>query len=350
MGRVATLIATISLVAFSCLTPIDFGADDTAGYVVIAGQISTLPERNAVRVGRTNGTNALPTPISGANVVLKDETNDNAYTFLETPDDPGKYVLPTLPGSPGNTYHLEVITPNGIFYQSRPERLPKGAGSLVTSYQVVEESVTGVEGGVLNLPFIKLFASSELDEANSPHLLKWSVEETFLLSPTDFPDIMGFIPPPCYVTGNADPQRIALYNGEEINAGEIKETLVGSRLIDWTFLEKHYLTIYQSALTKGAYEYWQQVNILANQVGSIFDSPPARIAGNISTGNARELVLGYFQATNETYDRLVLYPYELPFPLLLEGCTFRGWDVRYLPRCLDCLSIPNSSYERPTWF
>jgi hypothetical protein len=49
-----------------------------------------------------------------------------------------------------------------------------------------------------------------------PSRWKWGIEGSFLLSPTVFPDPFNAIPPPCFVVQNADPQRITLFNGEEL--------------------------------------------------------------------------------------------------------------------------------------
>ncbi len=99
--------------------------------------------------------------------------------------------------------------------------------------------------------------------------------------------------------------------------------MVVSRLVDWSFYEKHYFTLYQSAMTRDAIEYWRKVDILANQVGSIFDTPPAEINGNIKNlNNQDEKVYGYFQTVNETYHRFTLYKEDLPFPLLMPTLYF----------------------------
>ena len=182
--------------------------------------------------------------------------------------------------------------------------------------------------------------------------LKWNIDEAFLLSPTDFPDPFGSVPPSCFIVQNADPQRINLFNGEEVKAASYEGFLVGSRIIDWSFHERHYFTIYQTSLTKEAFEYWRKVNIVANQVGSIFDTPPAEITGNIRNVNQPdEKVLGYFQVINQTFDRFFLLKADVPFPITASTCTFDNRNFQdYQTRCLDCLSIRNSSYRRPIWF
>ncbi len=334
----------------SCLTPIDFETDNKGGLLAVSGQISTVLDRSIVQLGQTSGDKRLPIPVSGALLKLVD-SNGEASNFVEDLTNKGLYTLPNRVARPGGTYHLE-ITIEGKIYKSSPEKLPETVGSLSTYYEVSNEEFTDFEGTVLTRPFLKLYTNSLLPKT-TPVYLKWSVEEAFILSPTDFPDPFGNTPPSCFIVQNADPQRIVLYNGLEIQSESIKNQLVGSRIVDYSFLERHYFTTYQSALTKEAYEYWIKVNILANQVGSIFDSPPAEITGNITNINdPSEKILGYFQAVNETSDRFFLLPTSLPFQLTMKGCTFDGSfrTSDYPVRWINCRSVRNSSFTRPNWF
>ncbi|MFZ5999848.1 MAG: DUF4249 family protein, partial [Bacteroidota bacterium] len=182
---------------------------------------------------------------------------------------------------------------------------------------------------------------------------KWSLEEAFLLSPTDFPDPFGTIPPPCFVVQNPDPQRVTIFDARETTKTTIENLLVCSRILDWSFLERHYFTVYQSSITDEAYEYWRKVNVLANQVGSIFDTPPALIVGNVkNAANPDEMVLGFFQAANQTYSRFFTTRDDITFPFNPEQCTFDGSynSLDYPTRCIDCTSVRNSSYSRPDYF
>jgi hypothetical protein len=143
-----------------------------------------------------------------------------------------------------------------------------------------------------------------------------------------------------------------LFNSEDVKAEVLEKFLVASRIIDWSILERHYFTIYQSSLTPEAYEYWRKVNVVANQVGSIFDTPPAEITGNVRNVNQpSETVLGYVQASNQIFDRMFLTPSSLPFPLLMSTCAYDNRNLQDYPtRCIDCTSVRNSSYRRPSWF
>lgn len=335
----------------SCLSQIEFPTDNVGNRVVISGQVSPVPDQNIVQVGLTASTDRLPVPLSGAVIHLYDHTG-NSYPYTENFSSPGTYFLTDFSGIAGTTYHLTVVTPEGETYESAAEKMPESVGHLTTHYEFEREEFTDLEGIISAQPFIKIYVNSSLPSMEEPTYVKWNVDEAFLLSPTDFPDPFNAVPPPCFIVQNADPQRITLINGEEVQTTSIDNFLVASRIIDWTFLERHYFTIYQSSLTKEAYEYWRKVNILSNQVGSIFDTPPAEITGNIQNANdPSEKVFGYFQASNQVFDRMYLLKSDLPFRLTMRDCVFDNRTFQEYPsRCLDCTSVRNSSYERPTWF
>ena len=64
-----------------------------------------------------------------------------------------------------------------------------------------------------------------------------------------------------------------------------------------------------------------------------------------------EVVLGYFQAVNQKFDRFYVLPSNLPFSLSVTTCTYDGRDYQDYPqRCLECTSVRNSSYNRPSYF
>lgn len=334
----------------SCLSPIDIPTENIGGRLVVSGQVSTLADQNYVQIGRTADTERLPHPVVGALVQLLDEFG-NVYQYAENEFSEGEYHLDGFMAVPNTSYFIRVVTPEGETYESVPERIPESAGELTSSYEIQNEEVTDLEGTVTNEPFLKLYVNTTMPDAGS-RFVKWNVEEVFLLTPTDFPDPFSYVPPSCFVAQNADPQRITLINGDEVKAQSIDKLLVASRIIDWTFLERHYFTVYQSSLTAEAYEYWRKVDILSNQVGSIFDTPPAEIKGNLRNINdPSEKVFGYFQACNQSFTRRFILKFDLPFELTVTHCVYDGRDyLRYPQRCLDCLSVRNSSYRRPDWF
>lgn len=319
--------------------------------MVVSGQISTLSETNVISIGRTSDRERLPEPVIGASVTLFDNQG-NTYEYQEDPEAPGRYVLLNVSGVPGNTYHIQVSLPDGERYESIPEKLPLITGDDEVRHTIEREEYTDGDGVVAERYFVRIFVSHSLPPVADPVYLKWHVEEVYVLSPTDFPDPFNSVPPSCYISQQIDPQRIVLFTTEDVQTRSIPDLLVANRLVDPTFLERHYFTTYQSSLTREAYEYWRKVNIVANQNGSIFDPPPARVIGNIVNVDDRdEEVHGYFQAVNQEYKRFFLLPDDLPYKMPIH-CEYRA-DREYLSypaECLNCRSVRNSSYNRPSWF
>ena len=115
-------------VMISCLTPINFPADIGKGRIAISGQVSTIPDRNIVTIGRTADTQRLPFPVEGASVMLIDELS--IRTYFENPSIPGNYQLEGFSGTPGMEYYIIVTLPNGEVYKSKPERIPLAVGTI----------------------------------------------------------------------------------------------------------------------------------------------------------------------------------------------------------------------------
>lgn len=341
----------IALLLVGCLSPIDRFSDYTGGQLTVSGQISSIHESSVVYVARTSNRERLPEPVSGVHVALFEDGAPASF-FHEDTTTAGRYLLPDFKGTPGKTYHIHVTLPNGEEFVSIPDRMPVLVGDDEVSYRIEPDEYTDGDGTVAERLFLKIYTAHVLPMADEPVFLKWHVEEVYALSPTDFPDPFSSVPPSCYIAQQIDPQRIVLFTKEGTTMSSIPELFVASRLIDATFKERHYFTTYQSSLTREAYEYWRQVDIVSNQNGSIFDAPPARVKGNISAVNdSDQEVHGYFQAVNQKFNRFYLLPDDLPFRMTLH-CEY-GPDRPYedYPReCLNCESVRNSTYNRPPWF
>lgn len=331
----------------SCLSPIDFEVGDVSGTVVISGQISTIADQSVIQLG-TTANRRFPNPVSGASLLLYDDQG-NVSSYYEKY--PGIYMIDEA-GIPGRTYFIKVTMPDGEVYESMPDKMAEVVGEVSAHYSIVTQNTTDAEGTVTTRPFIKIFCDSNLPKTVDPLFLKWDTEEVYMIVPTDFPDPWGIVPPNCFVTQAAEPQKIVLLNGEEVHATTVTELELATRVIDQSFHTRHYFTIYQSSITREAMEYWRKVNIVANQTGSIFDSPPASITGNLFNSQDESVkVLGYFQTVNQTFSRFYVLPENIPFRLP-EYCEYRPFrNIRDYPsECLDCLSVRNSSLVRPKWW
>jgi hypothetical protein len=332
-----------------CLTPIDVDVANTSGIVVIGGQVSNISGQTVVQLGLTADTDRLPFPVSQASVTIVDETTGESIPLFESGFAPGFYHPENYAGVPGHAYHVEAELPQRGTYRSETDIMPADPGTIQSRYEFRTQSYTDLDGVVSEQPYLFVYVDAELPEISGTQYLRWNVDEVFLLSPTDFPDPFGNVPPPCFVAQSVDPQRVTLYDGSKVTTRQINDLLVAVRLVDWTFLEKHAITVYQSSISARAHTYWYQADLLANQTGSIFDTPPAELKGNIR-GNGDERVFGLFYATAQSTSRFFIYESDLTFPLLVADCVYAAERSTYPNRCLECTSVPNSSYNRPDWF
>ncbi len=329
-----------------CLQPIEIATDRKGGTIVISGQVSVLSDQSVLYVGVTADSERLPFPVSDAEVNLF-EGDEFIGAYIEDESRPGKYVLHDYAGVSGKTYHVQIVLPDSRMYESIPEKMPDDSGSVSAYYKIEKEEFRDNEGTLVTRPVVNIFANSILP-ARSNRFIMWKVEEVFII----FGGIQGPVtPPPCFVTQNADPQLIVLLDRQYLTATEFPDKFLARRLVDYSFMFRHYFVTYQTTLTKEAYDYWRKVEILVGQNGSKFDTPPATIFGNISsTLDKSEKVFGYFQTSNQILHRTLLTKDDFPFFLNFDDCIGSSPNFPPPPRCLDCLSVQNSSHVRPPWF
>ena len=101
-----------------------------------------------------------------------------------------------------------VQLPDGRKYQSAPQIVPAVAATARSSgqFQLVEN--IAFDGNIANSGFYQV--SAEVFQYPRSSYLRIQTQETWLVEPTNFPDIFNAVPPPCYVTADVDPQRINL--------------------------------------------------------------------------------------------------------------------------------------------
>jgi hypothetical protein len=332
-----------------CLTPVEVITDKLGGQIIISGQISTLPDQSILQIDVTADKERLPFAISGADVTIY-EDNIPVGQYLDDGTTAGKYVLDAFQARIGKSYHIVATLPDGRRYHSAPERMPEEAGSLSSYFEFAREAIIDGEGLLVNKDFLRIYLNANLPDQKKRYL-QWIVEETYLIIPFSS-STSPFTSPPCYVIQPADPQVINILNTENLNTLNVTDKFLVKRLVDHTFLFKHYFSTYQSSLTAEAYDYWRKVNILVSGNGGIFDTPPAKVYGNVnrSDEDADDRPYGYFQAVNQSVHRIFTLKDDIPFPYNYQTCV-DGSNPNVLPtRCIDCLTVRNSTLAKPLWF
>jgi Domain of unknown function (DUF4249) len=332
---------------YSCVTPFEpktnFGFDQ----LIVNGRITNLEEQEPIILQKTRS-DGLRSSVMGAEVTIFE---DGTHYRLEERAE-GKYFMPTaLKGKPGHIYQLRITLPDGSIYSSKPEKLPISNGSGKSTFRIFYKDITDDEGTVVTKPYLKIVSNVKMDTLNQ--FMRWDVTETYffymLLIPS--PYTLSAEPLQCFNTNVVNSQNFTLLHSTNPKVKSINDLEIAERVIDYTFALRHGFTIYQVSLTPEAFDYWRRIKLSISQTGSIFDTPPAPILGNISNEESGEQALGYFEVSSVTFNRFFVYPYNIPF-FIPQRCTYdpNRMIESYPKQCLDCYSLPNGTFFPPKWF
>ncbi len=346
------------VVVWSCIDPIKIDIPREKPKFIIYGQLTDLSGDHFISITKTVDENApltlvdgilipaspVPLPVSGASVSVND-SNQNRYICIES--SPGVYRITGLEKAlAGIDYWIEILIGENL-YTSTPAKLPNAIGEDSVYYKI-DEGTSITKDGKRLTRLLNIFSKTKLPDESV--FLRWSLSETYYWDLTFFPNPFNTPPPPCFVSGVVDPQRINLLESNGVNT--TVDQFLGSRETDQTFKNRHYITINQFSITESSYSYWNQVDLLTKNTGSVFDIPPASIKGNIkSMSDSREIVLGYFDVCRKKESRFYIVPGLLPFSLgpYCEYDPNKPFD-EYPKECLSCSNIKNGTEVAPLWW
>lgn len=350
-------------ISSSCIDIISFDTEYRPGLVIEGKITNSTTHTPYVRIATTSEDDGEKTAITDARVDLYVD-DEQTVPFLHVEN--GLYEpLFKIIGKPGSSYQIEIRYADRR-YQSTPEVLPTQVGSDSISYEVGQLTRLSPEGVEIKIPGISVFVESKVPASET--YLRWDLEEVYTYKEMVLPAFRFpfYSPGICFVTEPVFLQELQLFTTRGNTTTEIPRRLIYEKAIDETFEEVHYFAIIQNAITRAAFEYWVQIDQTANRDGSLFETPPATVRGNIyDVDDPDQLILGYFEATKTdtssfyvTNDGLNFYvapvcdvlPSNLFFdiPFMCFDCVIEDLNVRR--SCIDCTTLPNSSQERPPYF
>ena len=329
---------------------IEFAAPAEVGVLVVDGSFSTGLDSSEVRLLRTDilGKRVFP-PESGARVtIFDDQGKQENYEEIE----PGYYRLPgnRVWAQPNGTYYLEIELANGRRYQSKPETIVTGPAMESLSFNLTIETVLVDEIREIEKRFFNLFVNGSVTGAPDRTFLRWDVEHIYAVGEIVCSPL--HILKTCYIEPPINPNALFLLDGSDLIAGASYSEQVVKQEVDYAFGQAASFYVSQRALTKEAFQYWLDVDQIVNNVGNIFDAPPAGIPGNIfSLDDPTEQVLGYFSAFDEQKKLAFVRPADLGEFRELPFCGELGFPPDPLPdACCNCLRLEFSSTQRPSYW
>ena len=340
-------ILITSLLYISCIDEIQFDIDSQQPSTVVEGLISTELKEYTIRINESTilgqGIDNIKTPISGANVSVLNQTGA-AVSFIEDQDDLGAYKA-VMQGVVGSSYNVEVSLPNGDVITSAPETILPAVA--LDSVRISIEEVSGLNSS--GNSEITAFVVASVDatfNANDRPFLRWRIDGEY-----EFQELypMAFRPMRCYVKDFIDFNNLALEDANDIDGNEIFNKEIVRTKLNRRFHVIYGFMVTQYRISAREHEYWRQVDQLINIDGTIFDPPPATIAGNlVNTTNSQKKIQGYFSVVSQDFKRQFIETGDLGF-FVQTDCTpsFRRVNP---PECAQCTIIPNSSLNKPPYW
>ncbi len=293
-------------------------------------------------------------PFSPIEAYVRDgDGNEEALVQIRA----GEYVLVgnTVQGKIGQSYSLHFTSREGEEYESSVEIMQPGP-KLDSIYGEVnyEENLDGLGGLNVNLfrYIMRLYIDVDLSELENPPYLRWDYQRWYSFTEPTQPNNPLFTPKRCFVLDTPSENRVSIFDGSQANGGKWERQEIAAVLADFKFAERSVVALTQYSLTETGYNYWQKVDQVVNQTGTIFDSPPALIRGNINNVNNNfEEVLGFFQASAVDTLFLVQNRQDLATSLIpFCGSANANFFFPGGNPCGNCLSIPNSTLEQPSFW
>lgn len=298
----------LSLVAFlgSCEDPVAIGDIRNDSQLVVEAYLTDSAVFNTVKISRSSTFSSnypfepFNEPVVGAEVVVY--SNDHSDTLIYKESEPGLYLADKA-GEPGKSYYMEITAADTLLCRSEVEELlpTVPVAGISVNLEEVTNFVNDPSSNYLKKEHYFFQVQANIQDPPGPNYYMWRAHGIFLyytLPVGDSPCMYCFCWAPEYPLMGT----VNVLNDQHVD-GQLFSRKVASVLYD---RDTEYLVrVYQYSLNKSGYEYWNRVSQQQSNSGTIFDTTPARIRGNIR-GKNNEEVLGFFTVASVSSNKILI--------------------------------------------
>lgn len=290
-------------------------------YLVVDGFIRNGQDSTIFKLSRSSnlGDSAGPQPELNAQVLIAGQVS-GIYPLINLGN--GEYVTDQLNLDITQNYQLKVVASNGRQYAS--DFVPVRQSPPIDSLHWQPDS-TGVS----------IYVNAH-DPQNNTWYYQWDFTQTwehhaFYNSAIKLLPDGSVVPRPpeeqinrCWTTRNSTDILVAStarLSQDVVNEIPLISIPNGSELIGYEYS----ILVRQYAITKEAYEYWENLKKNTELTGTIFDPQPSEFPGNIHClSNPAEPVLGYVSASSAASLRILISRYQLDvwYYIPFSDCNF----------------------------
>ncbi|MCU0338512.1 MAG: DUF4249 domain-containing protein [Spirosomaceae bacterium] len=311
-SKIFSLLCVVGL--YGCVEEYDVRYQLNTDVLTVEGFVIDQPG-TTVRIGisRNVETSSFTQPLKGCKVEI---VSDKGQTIALTEPVAGVYAAPTsFRGTPGTSYQLRFTTPDGKTYRSDQEKMMTVPDIKKVYQEFDKNGLLDAAGKRVIGSTVNIYADFDDPAAEENYYLwRWQSYESQNICITCEGGQLNFTGGTCQRINSRNPPTydyqctsacweifynpdINIFSDKFSNGRSVVGRLMGK--IPYYSYSGGLIQIEQIGLSKNAFFYYQILRDQTQTTGTLTDTPPAPIVGNIqNTADPGEEVVGYFGAAS----------------------------------------------------
>ncbi len=310
-----TILAIVLLLADSCITKFIPESSESQDMMIVQGVITDQPGPNTITLSKSQSLSYTSSsyPYSDCIVTV---TDDLGNTWPLTQKTAGVYVTDSASfvGVVGRKYQLKIRTNNSNGINYTYESVPVTMLPVPPIDSLYYEKITIGDGSGSESQGAQIYFDTH-DPDNKCLYYRWDYNETWKFQlPYSVTNSI------CWISNSSSAINIK-------NVNLLTENRISKYMIDYVSPETDRLSmrycfqLNQYSINEDEYEYWNKIENVAQQVGSLYDITPTSIPGNMSCiEDPGQTVLGYFSVSAKSSRRLYISDYFTGLVNLYTNC------------------------------
>jgi hypothetical protein len=310
-GKYIFYIGTFICLIWACKKPYSPNiVNSPNSYLVVEGVINNSNDSTIIKLSKTvNISGNVKSAVVGNATVSVEGEGGGVYPL--TPQGDGTYVVPALNLDASKKYRLHIATNDNKEYASDYVEVRKTQPIDSVGFYVKNNAV-------------QVYVNTH-DATNSSRYYRWSYDETWRFHSRYQSSYMVDHVLKTVVGRTASEQNYYCFAGDKSStivigsSAKLTQDVIFQQPVTTMAstsekVELRYsILLKQYALTKEAYQFWENLKKNTEQLGSIFDAQPSQLTGNIhNLKDPAEPVIGYISVTNVQSKRVFIDNLDLP--------------------------------------
>ena len=285
-------MTSLVLLTGACVTPIEIELPSDKKYLVIEATLTDIDTEQTINIHETYNFEKNTYNVPTLNLKVEIVVNGSEIISTTEKGKGGDYALPfNFRIVPGNTYKLRIKKPDGTTYESSEEKTTQ----VAAIDRIFDEfEVAGIKGERKDIPanYIYLDFKDNPDEKDY-YIWTWTLWERQYICYTNYYDF--YCNRDCWEILYS--KEFNVFSDIYSNGKNTNGKLIGK--IPFYSFDGALLEIKQQAVSEQVYRYFKLVSEHSQNSGTLVDTPPAAIVGNVKNIiNPTEPVAGVFSVAS----------------------------------------------------